>query len=254
MLYANKRSLHHVNPVSQVGSLIADGSDLITVYNFIRIILSFSEPEANSGSRLMSTINQVHDNMLELVKHGVVNPEQIIHSAPVTHLPPVSKKQQAPAPDSNMRSQRDEDRVRTKPPTHTDSATETMQDVRLKESSLQTAAHGVIDSHQAPADITLHVDVSSTVSRSSHSTHLSLNFDAQQDMEANESDNEGGWVSPFTPRTQATYSMTSDDDEQFSPPIYMSKQRPSGAEIMSKTVTLEGGKRWHSIAHCYETG
>ena len=204
----------------------------------------------------MSTINQVHDNMLELVKHGVVNPEQIIHSAPVTHLPPVSKQQQARAADSNTRSRRDEHRVSTKPPTHTDSATEEMQDLREPSSGLHIPAHGESGSghHQAPAERNLDVDVSSTVSRSSHSTRLSLNFDAQQDMQAKESDNEGGWVSPFTPRTQATYSMTSDDDEQFSPPIYMSKQRPSGAEIMSETVTLEGGRRWHSIAHCYETG
>lgn len=205
----------------------------------------------------MSTINQVHDNMLELVKHGVVNPQQILHSTlekPDSSLPPVNSRQQAPADDVMMSSQAPADGVMmtSQEPADNDimrpKATVSDQQLQSQEHLERDVSTSVYDGtfHQAPVDEQLQIDVSSSVSygsKLSQSTRLSLKFDAQQDMENKDddcSDVGGGWVSPFTPRTQATYSMTS-DDEQFSPPIYMSKQHPSGAVHREDTMTMEGG-------------
>lgn len=49
----------------------------------------------------------------------------------------------------------------------------------------------------------------------------------------------GDSVSPFTPRTQATYSMTStSDDEQFSPPIYTRDRRGRNGEFDERGMVL----------------
>lgn len=203
------------------------------------LVISIVSAAAPSKSRLIETVSQVHSNVLELVKHGVVNAAELMASAPYSD----NHNDSCPSRQSGTQHTNSDLPLHRRPPLTAVSGS-LSGDYRAPPVAAvsdflppNNRAHLSAESYDVPAHSKAPVTADSDTVLDS-GVHLpSLLYEQPQHVDTaltsapnKLSTDLTDSASPFTPRTQATYSMSS-DEEQFSPPIYLKGERHEGEQL-----------------------